>query len=59
MLWSLVHLGPHMGYVASEEEIEAAKGINIMDFFLRCSVVPIAAFETEKQASCLMVHHVT
>jgi len=25
MLWAMVHLGPHMNYVATEDQIEAAK----------------------------------
>lgn len=54
MLWSLVHLAPHIGYVPTDEECDAAKGINLFDFFLRCSVVPLACFENIAEAKAYM-----
>ena len=50
IIWMKANLGGMLGYLATEEDIEAAKGINLLDLVPRFGILPLASFDTLDEA---------
>lgn len=50
VIWCRANIGGSLGYVASEEDISAAKGINIVDLVPRLAIMPLMVCATREEA---------
>ena len=50
VIWMRANVGGAMGYVATEDDIRAAKGINLVDLIPRIGLMPVAVCSTKDEA---------
>lgn len=53
-LWFRVHHGRQWGIIPTEEDIEASKGLNLMDLIPRCAVCPMRTFADRDECKTYM-----